>query len=68
MTFEERIQVAEAEARRFLDRCEKWQKSQGVEKTAYGTFKKNTFKENGALKRSSMDLTRALAEIRKPQE
>jgi hypothetical protein len=57
-----RINEAEAEARRFLDRVKALKDSCGNNEYAisYGN------KETGAVRRASMDLTRALAEMRRP--
>lgn len=64
--FKERIMTAKAEAQRFLERCEAWEKAQGTYTTGSGyVFDQSTPKENGALRRASMDLTRALADMRK---
>jgi hypothetical protein len=56
-----RINEAEAEARRFLDRVKALKDSCGNNEYAisYGS------KETGAVRRASMDLTRALAEMRR---
>lgn len=63
----ENILEAESEAKRFLKRVQEVKKLQPV------PFKKNApriwfypSKETGDLKRSSMDLTRSLTELRKP--
>jgi hypothetical protein len=61
----ENITAAKAEAKRFLARVSEWEKVQGTY-VAYGhTFHNDTPKQSGALRRASMDLTRALAEMRK---
>jgi hypothetical protein len=56
-----RINEAEAEARRFLDRVKALKDAIGNNQYAveYGS------KETGAVRRASMDLTRALAEMRR---
>lgn len=54
--------VAEAEAKRFLDRCEAYREAAG-NRIGYSDHPR----ESGAVKRASMDLTRALADLRKPQ-
>lgn len=55
------LKVAEQEAKRFLERAKAFRK-RGTEDPhmKYGT------KESGALHRASLDLTRALAELRRP--
>ena len=58
----QRVLVAEVEALRFMDRLsalkEACKKAEHLNLTYFG-------KQCGALKRSSLDLTRALAEMRK---
>lgn len=49
-----RVLIAEEEAERFLDRVQ-----------AYKKADKNSNKESAAMKRASMDLTRALADVRR---
>lgn len=62
--FAKREAVAVAEAKRFLVKAGEWKASEVTDRlnsrSRYGS------KEAAALKRSSMDLTRALAELRKP--
>lgn len=53
-----RVDVAEAEARRFLSRVAAW-------RNAFVADPGTHPKESGAMKRASMDLTRALATLRK---
>ena len=64
----ESVAQAVIEAKRFLQRHEEWQEVQG-QTYQYSTvgehFPLSTPKENAALKRSSMDLSRALAQLRK---
>jgi hypothetical protein len=56
----DKIDEAVFEARRFIRRATEWRKILKKDKSAvYGS------KQGGACKRSSMDLTRALAELRK---
>lgn len=57
----DKVRTAEAEARRFLERAKAWRAAQG---TPHGCT--STPKESGALRRASLDLTRALAEMRRP--
>jgi hypothetical protein len=56
----EKIETAKQEALRFLKRVEELEKE--WQPSTYYT----ACKESGAVKRASMDLTRALAELRKP--
>ncbi len=53
-----RVEDAEAEAKRFLERVKAWKKAFLDEP---GTHPK----QSGAMKRASMDLTRSLAVLRK---
>jgi len=55
------LDEAIAEARRFLERA-----SAVKEALRADRFLNNHPKETGALRRSSMDLTRALADLRRP--
>lgn len=60
------ITQAVTEARRFLERAEQWHEAQGTGKWDDGTeYRISTPKQDGALRRASMDLTRALAEMRR---
>jgi hypothetical protein len=59
------IDEAKAEAKRFLARVSQWEKAQGTYEAHGHTFPNHTSKQNGALRRASMDLTRALAAMRK---
>ena len=54
----ERLQVAKQEALRFLAKVEE------LEKINHREYY-SSVKQNGAVKRASMDLTRSLAELRK---
>jgi hypothetical protein len=56
-TYLRRVCEAEAEARRFLARVEAWRKAR-IDTALWG-------KENAAMKRASLDLTRALVEVRR---
>lgn len=60
------IRAAVAEARRFIQKAEAYeaQVSAYLRAGSKGYFYKP--KEQGAVRRASMDLTRALAEMRKP--
>lgn len=58
----DKIDAAAAEAKRFLKKYKEFHDAYANQKWhhSFGT------KESGALRRASMDLTRALAEMRKP--
>jgi len=62
----ENITSAKAEAKRFLARVSEWENAQGTYEAHGHTFDNHTPKQCGSLRRASMDLTRALAEMRKP--
>lgn len=55
-----KIQQARQEALRFVDLATKLLRQSDVQTKLYGSA------DSGALRRSSLDLTRALAEMRKP--
>ena len=57
------LDVAISEAERFLKRAKRCRKTQATSERGYTYW---DYKETGATKRSSMDLTRALADLRKP--
>ena len=59
-TYDERIATAKAEAKRFLARVAEYEGARDGKGRGWSTVS-----ESGALKRSSMDLTRALADLRK---
>lgn len=56
------VNAAVVEAKRFLKAAEAFKKAEAEKKAGYYMNPK----ESGAVRRSSMDLTRALAEMRKP--
>lgn len=62
----DRIKDAENEAKRFLTRVAEWRKAQKTNHYNGHDYPIFTAKECGAVRRSSMDLTRALAAMRKP--
>lgn len=65
----EKLKIAIAEAERFIRRAKALPKptTYTVPGSAYNPFTNDNFpKESGAIRRASMDLTRALAELRKP--
>lgn len=61
----DKIAAAVAEARRFIERVEALPEQATYE--AFGhTYSCHYPKEQGAIRRASMDLTRALADLRRP--
>ncbi len=61
------IKNAIAEAERFIDRAKDLLNTVKREETSAYVFESYTVgKESGALRRASLDLTRALADMRKP--
>lgn len=56
----EKLKIAKQEAVRFLDRVKAYETFIGSGPGFLGS------KKSGAVRRASMDLTRALAELRKP--
>ncbi|RVT75645.1 hypothetical protein EM858_14455 [Agrobacterium sp. CNPSo 2736] len=62
-----KLQIAVAEARRFIARAEALPPPKpyecGISTIMYDNFPR----EQGAIKRASMDLTRALADLRRPE-
>ena len=63
-----KIATAVSEAKRFLKRYDEWKAQQGRTYTMEGVdhlFTVDTPRENGALRRASMDLSRALADLRR---
>jgi len=62
----DRLAIAVAEAERFIERAKALPKPVPYERGGH-TFTDNYFpKEQGAIRRASMDLTRALADLRRP--
>ncbi len=59
------IDAAVAEARRFIERAETLMAA--MQKSAPRAYISDHPRESGAVKRASMDLTRALAEMRRRQ-
>lgn len=59
------IETAEAEAQRFLECVERLRQRLDADKAMANSFYITGCKESGALRRASMDLTRALTEMRK---
>lgn len=65
----DKLAVAVAEAKRFIERAKALPKptSYEVPGSAYNPFTHDNFpREQGAIRRASMDLTRALADLRRP--
>ncbi len=61
-----KLDIAVQEARRFIERAELLPEPETYTSGEY-TFTHNYFpKQQGAIKRASMDITRALADLRKP--
>lgn len=58
-----KLKVAEAEAKRFLERVKAYRSSEVQYEPGFLSY---GVKESGALRRASLDLTRALADLRKP--
>ena len=56
------VNKAVEEAKRFLKAAKEWQKAETEKVPSYASCPL----ESGAIRRSSMDLTRALAAMRKP--
>lgn len=62
----ETLKIAMAEAERFLKRAKALPKAEPYEAGGY-QFTHDYFpKEQGSIRRASMDLTRALADLRRP--
>ena len=57
------INAARAEAKRFLRALDEMQHAAQIEGNSYVTYGS---KHSGAVRRASMDLTRALADLRRP--
>ena len=62
----EKLKTAIDEARRFISRAEALPEAEPYTRGEY-TFTHDNFpREQGAIRRASMDLTRALADLRRP--
>ena len=57
------LSAARAEAKRFLHALDEMQRAAQIEGNGYVTYGS---KLSGAVRRASMDLTRALADLRRP--
>lgn len=62
----DKIAIAVAEAKRFLSRVNELPEPEPYTIGDYTFIGDNFPKEQGAIKRASMELTRALAELRRP--
>lgn len=62
---DQRLRVAIEEARRFLARAEKLQRDVQADPRP-GGYRSDFPIQNGSVRRASMDLTRALADLRRP--
>lgn len=60
------IAAAEAAARKFIAYAERWRAAQGKYESHGNTYPVETPIQGGALRRASMELTRALADMRRP--
>ena len=61
-----KLDIAVQEARRFIERAELLPEPEPYEWNGHSLFHDNYPKQQGAIRRASMDLTRALADLRKP--
>lgn len=62
----DKLAIAVAEAKRFIERAKALPKPVPYQSGSYSLHHDNFPREQGAIKRASMDLTRALADLRKP--
>jgi len=65
MTYWDKIEEAENETRRFLDRVAELRKRYADDEHTQTYFNVVGFKERAAVQRASMDLSRALVELRR---
>lgn len=68
MTYWDKIEEAENEARRFLDRVAALRERHAEDEHMQIYFYVTGFKERAAVQRASMDLSRALVELRRGHE
>ena len=66
MTYWDKIEETENEARRFLDRVAALRERYAEDEHMQIHFYVTGFKERAAMKRASIDLSRALVELRRP--
>ncbi|NSZ73913.1 hypothetical protein G6L74_09185 [Agrobacterium tumefaciens] len=64
----EKLKIAVFEARRFIARVEALPAPEPYECGGLQLLRDNFPREQGAIKRASMDLTRALANLRRPEQ
>lgn len=65
--YRQKLDIAVAEARRFIERAEALPVPYSYQNGDYPLFFCEIFpREKGAIRRASMDLTRALADLRNP--
>ena len=62
----EKLKIAISEAERFIKRAKALPKPEPYTSGGYTLMNNNFPKEQGAIMRASMDLTRALADLRRP--
>ncbi len=60
------LTTAENEAERFLAKIRELRELNNFSTGEIGSYHNNNPREQGAVKRASMDLTRALADLRRP--
>jgi hypothetical protein len=65
MTYWDRIEKAENEARRFLDRVAALRERYAEDEHTQTNFNVVGFEERAAVQRASLDLSRALTELRR---
>ena len=61
------IKEAEEEAHRFIRRCVEWRLACKENGCDLDSIYASGTKESGAIRRASLDLTRALANLRRPE-
>ncbi len=62
----DKLDAAVAEAKRFIERAKALPKPHPYKSGEHTLMHDNFPREQGAIRRASMDLTRALADLRKP--
>lgn len=67
MIDENTVRTAKAEAKRFLERVKALEERSRKDATAINYLGFCGCSETGAVRRASMDLTRALADLRRPE-
>jgi len=61
-----KLEAAVAEAKRFIERAKALPKPEPYQSSGHTFMHDNFPRESGSIRRASMDLTRALADLRKP--